>query len=908
MSKKGTLSILIVTFLTFPILSCPYLSAEWADSIYYGIGNLVCNDNEGHFLPIPSSPYIAFYTGSDIIIMDSDNMKIRGGIELINSLSQNSTASIPDPISGWNIYYHDYETQRFSKLHIDSQGQFGKEEWFTRTTPGGSSCVGVPKRSEVWFFADKILRLNGLDDTWTEFDYPQGWDSDFEFSEVFPLLAYNSIIGIANGKTIQDYQAFILDVETGNSKLINAEKNFFQGIFDIKPWNEHPGIFFIMKREEIYSFNSFTDDIELLFKDFGDIASNVMQDKTGKYLYTYKNSGLYELNLDTKTVEFHELVFDENYEFGTFLAYSDKSNQMIASALNKVDNLSDLVLIDITDFSIRYLDISIKNISPLRFLSDEDNKLFLISDSFFYVLKLESGETGKSIPIIYYPYSWNIIDDLDKPILLDNHRGSNLIRILPNHNREVHKLDFEPKDVCQFPDGKSGIISKVIMVQYETGKFAEYHYYDYDFENRKAIEVELPYYCQKGFIADAGNNQIIGMDVVAFLENNEIIYKNIIQFIGPDFSITHWISSEGSSSYFDAYYLFDDKNSLLWLYYKDLITKDLHFYKLSTKTKSQLDSFVLDKDLFSDIKYTVLDPGDRFLYFIDQVERESSGTCRDLVILDTSTKEITKRIILQENIEEFVGRVRDFPGIVPIPEKNKLFIWDHYGAWSIDTNTWEILYGSVKDNPRAFSIVFPCIEGVYSEEKNQIILVDYTTDIEGTGSYYIRGLYIDLDTGNVQDHFNIPAGGIDPHFTKDKKSIIFRNFSDAKLYMLNLEPTWSEPATIELSTSYVQFGSDDNAKFNVNVKNPYNFEQKATAYIWLYTPGGNFLFFDGAGLTTQIKGIPLSLPANLDVTGDILTFTMPSGVPEGYYNFNAVFINENGDRGPIGTWNFYVKD
>ncbi|MBU1626804.1 hypothetical protein KKB18_05480, partial [bacterium] len=67
-------------------------------------------------------------------------------------------------------------------------------------------------------------------------------------------------------------------------------------------------------------------------------------------------------------------------------------------------------------------------------------------------------------------------------------------------------------------------------------------------------------------------------------------------------------------------------------------------------------------------------------------------------------------------------------------------------------------------------------------------------------------------------------------------------------------------------------------------------------------------FFGAMGLTLNIAGIPLTLPANMDVTGDILSFTMPEGVPEGFYNFNAVFLNDMGDRGPIGTWNFYVKD
>ena len=68
------------------------------------------------------------------------------------------------------------------------------------------------------------------------------------------------------------------------------------------------------------------------------------------------------------------------------------------------------------------------------------------------------------------------------------------------------------------------------------------------------------------------------------------------------------------------------------------------------------------------------------------------------------------------------------------------------------------------------------------------------------------------------------------------------------------------------------------------------------------------LFFNGIGFTFDVTGIELEIPADTDITADFLSFTMPAGVPEGFYNLNAVFINDNGERGPIGTWNFYVKD
>ena len=68
------------------------------------------------------------------------------------------------------------------------------------------------------------------------------------------------------------------------------------------------------------------------------------------------------------------------------------------------------------------------------------------------------------------------------------------------------------------------------------------------------------------------------------------------------------------------------------------------------------------------------------------------------------------------------------------------------------------------------------------------------------------------------------------------------------------------------------------------------------------------LFFNGSGLTFEITGIPFTLSAETDMDVNIISFTVPAEVPEGFYNFNAVFINEQGNRGPIGSFNFRIKN
>ena len=196
----------------------------------------------------------------------------------------------------------------------------------------------------------------------------------------------------------------------------------------------------------------------------------------------------------------------------------------------------------------------------------------------------------------------------------------------------------------------------------------------------------------------------------------------------------------------------------------------------------------------------------------------------------------------------------------------------------------------VQNNPPA-SNNSPGIQGIYLEENNRVLVVNPGSKV----------LEFDLNTGNVMKEIPFSNYFSSIQFTKEKDKILFFSSGNSSISTLFLDPAWEKPAVIEPSTNYVQFGEGDEAKFRVNVKNPYEFEQRATAYVWMYAPDGTMLFLNGMGVTLDAAGIPLILPANTDVTGDILSFTMPAGVPEGFYNFNAVFINDKGDGDLLGV-------
>ena len=242
-----------------------------------------------------------------------------------------------------------------------------------------------------------------------------------------------------------------------------------------------------------------------------------------------------------------------------------------------------------------------------------------------------------------------------------------------------------------------------------------------------------------------------------------------------------------------------------------------------------------------------------------------------------------------------------------IPEEENLFIWDHYGAWCIDTASIELLYGGEPDsNDR---LMGPGIEGFLNQGAGIITLADmyYKTEfIDPIGPQRI--LEVELETGNMLKEIELDGYYDKALFSEDGDKIYFLDSDDASIVTLHLSPPWETPAEIYPSTNYIQFGEGDRCILRVNVRNGNDLIQNVTVYIWLFTPDGTMLFFDGIGFSPDVNGIPLTLPANIDLTADILSFTMPDGIPEGFYNFNAIFLNDNYEFGPMGTWNFYVGD
>ena len=83
--------------------------AEWTESIYYGSGNLSIKLSFpiGYFHEIPGSTFAAFESENNLLILDLFTGRIRGGRPLSHGFNYRNVSIIPDPVSGWNLFYYN---------------------------------------------------------------------------------------------------------------------------------------------------------------------------------------------------------------------------------------------------------------------------------------------------------------------------------------------------------------------------------------------------------------------------------------------------------------------------------------------------------------------------------------------------------------------------------------------------------------------------------------------------------------------------------------------------------------------------------------------------------------------------------------------------------------------------------
>jgi hypothetical protein len=876
------------------------VKSQWFESTSPGVGNLT--SSKGTFLDVPNSNYVMLVSYYELAIVDIDNLRCRGSIICDQHIS--NPVAFPDLKNGWNIYFNQNDQGLIGKVHVNESGEIEKETWLNKTYEGGYALTfGVPARDEFWLVADKIYRMNTSDESWTDLKYPPGWDTDQQVLNIITTDDQSTMFIISIGNTIQTYQCLMLNLSSFEMKILNEPSDrFFSYVTDIKAWNGHIGSFLILNSDStLWTYNSNNDQIELLMDGLDTSTEKIMQDSTGMYIYLYSKSTvaslsqeLIVLDLIDKSKRILTLPLEQDWGFypGSEIYDRDK-NRIFIVATDQYTGYK-LVVIDLKTEELKYINFSdTQSIYPTSLIYISAHNKFLTVDHNMPILKMADLVTGENKSSGYMGMSainWSAMSGNECPRLISI-TTTLFERLLPVNRRVLYNLKNDFSIMANFPDDRSALFVR------KSGSPPQYSQkvVEYFFDDNKTEEVTISQ-SLRDLYPDPLNSQILGFSHESYM----------ITFIRHH-GITRTWSYPGNDNVDLIGFLPDLKSGVIWMIYSDADTSQALFYKISSSTCKVMDQFELPMLLVGKFRNLTYDPSHNFLYYINPKKEPNNTNSRELVILDVGNRAIAGRFTLQIDVTDSFSVVE--PGIIPIDEEGKLFLWDHYNAWCIDLNAMNRIYGNIVINPRAAFSYPEKIDGYYNENNRQVIVYD-PSYIRDTAENNKKRVYnFILDSGLMINEIGVPDNVGNVFLEPDNNEVWILDKDKSKVLFLHAVPAWSEPVTITPSTNYIHLGSGDIAKFTANVKNPYDFEQKATAYIWLYAPDIDTPFyFDGSGLTTQIKGIPLTLPANIDVKADILTFTMPAGLPEGFYNYNAVFINENGDRGPIGTWNFYVKD
>jgi len=893
----------ILVFSLLALLLVPFVAfGAWYETQNYGLGEIAFNPNTspwGRYLEVPESNYIIFAFSSgftywtSLMTIDTNTGKLRDGVLIYHRITD--VVSVPDPRGGWNIYFTD--EGRFGRVSIDPHGEFGEEEYLGKTFESSTTAIAVPQRYEIWYFGKRIFRYDTVGDEWTEFQYPEGWLSDFSYTTVYPADDLNTAICRAKSDSLVDYQACWFDLETGESKLINHEPDFFQDIKDIEAWNAMPGQYLIMKEGELWSYSSITGEIELVMRGFKGYCQNILQEKSGRYLYTLGDgNGLYILDLVEKTYTTHLLSLNE----GDTIAFSSQTDTMFDSELNKIivfiteaEIFGRLTLgtIDLNELRLEYIANLPESVKLMAMYIPRQHKLFTSSIPYVYIVDIETGEVKQTTSLMNLSTRWSVAEGDPAPTLLPESRSTYFRRLGFLGAKELHSAGpgKSLSATYMFPESNTALLK----VSTDEGKI----FREYNFDDNTYQDIELPGDIH-WYFPDNRNEQI-----VAFKRYDDAI----LQFIKPRGRVATWAPEDLSELSASTCY-FDYQNDAFWAVYRNDGASRWHFYKVSTVTHELLDSFIVPYDEMNYPASLKADPSGRYLCFFQAEGTGKDLSDRYLVIFDIASRAEAKRFKLQEAVNNNVfGVSKVFPAMIFIPDHNRLLVWGHDRAWCIDLETKEMLYGELQVDPSAVCKYGVGIEGFYDESRQVAVIADFYH--EG-GRYDYDGvniLEVDHNTGEIlkQEHFDIDY--VRKIFISgDKKRIYMLGYEHPKYYVFHIDPSWENPPAVKTRSNFMEYSPGDPCRFTISIKNDN--AQNANLYVWLCIPGGDYLFFNGLGFSPEITGIPLTLPAGLDVSADIVNFVIPEIMPEGFYNLNAILLSDDYGFGPMGTWNFYVGD
>jgi hypothetical protein len=883
------------------------INAEWFESQSPSLVN--CPEPSG-FVEIPDSHFIICNDkdpkvglGANNIIFDKSTFRCRNYFYREHGFPESVIVS--NPQSGWDIYFQDLAG--IKRIHIDEEGKIGQEELLNNPAAGYyAKACSVPKRGEIWFIRNLITRFSIAEENFTEFKYPSGWDGYCSIISVFLTEDNDTLFVISYGNNIETYQLLMVDLVTGQSKLIPnpypEDSKWFYHIYDIKEWINHDGFYLFNSTSKLYSYNTKDEQIELINDEESTGTWKILQSPDGKYIYKIVYRGMFEvspellvMDLDSKTTTTVDIKLDEGWGFDNDkIPVLDKKRNWIIILIR--DNSSyrntKAGYIDLHDYTYHTFSNISGNPDNYLYLQSQSKFFCINSDGLLQMVDFTTGEAKKLIKLGYQADHWSLLKDSGKPIMLGNIVGTEFCRILPFGRRQLYDAGIDPWYVYSFPNSSYALI---------IGKPGyNWVYKEYSFKDNTVQDLTLSNKLTKP-VPDPNRNQIIdfGPDYVQFIKPH-----NNVRFLKPEPKLNYVFKNN----------IFDPENDAVWSLYQNVELQKTIIYKISTSSHEIEETIEIPDCNIVNVVNSAVDPVKLYLYILDRSLKLSSVNYNTILkIIDLKKGALLKTIPIQldhpDRISIFYVTI---PGLIPIPSENKLFIWDHYGSWVIDTETLEIKYGTVHDNIKSFNGWHDGskhIDGIWDDTRRLVIIVDNTFQPGADEDISKKVHEIDLESGNVVRTIKLQNNWSQAFFPNDKTKILFLNFGESSVYTLHLTPAWENPALIKPFVNYVELGPGDTCKFSVKIRNSEK-EQNVTEYIWLCTPTGDILFFNGSGFSTDVKGFFKHLDPNTDITEEFFNFKLPKGIPlfKGFYNLNAVFTNEFSQRGPIGACNFYLNN
>jgi hypothetical protein len=787
---------------------------------------------------------------------------------------------------GWDVYMIGLniinpDKCEFIKIHITSDGYIQQVKRILKWEDTNKAPILISNQShkEIFLLTTKIYRYIPNADSFETISYPEGWPQDLSIAYLFSLEGKNLILIESKQLDSISYLAW-WDLDSRSGQTIGQNIN----LSEVNKWGNEVDKYLCNVGDKIMVFDSNDKSFTILMENLPPHNSRFALDDEGKFLYAIERndetgSNLVKIDLENKSYEIQTIDYDyQKYLFTAYRWYKIPNKNSIMTELTDPSSSRRWTsLLDLETNKIRFisepgvLDDTYQNIYlpelDLLILNNQEDRLAIFDptrETFLQTISFGSN-------FGYFQSTKDFVGTVSG-------KGRYFSKLnLEIGKRQISDIGYYFLNWGAYPDSNGIILTKKDpnYLDPESMQYNQPFMYEYSFMSSDTIRFDIPSessFCY--YYSDPLNNQVLA----AHFDTPKLIH-----FIKSKDNYTDWIFPYPDADF--SYLPFmDEEMGAFWINYRDDINSNFGFMKLNTNDKTyndypltSINGFLSFWNIYNHGEY-ILGLNSSIFYIIDPVKDE---------------------VKFQTQIYSGSGTIKG-PAIVPVHEKDRIFMWDGKMVWQIDVKNMELLNGEVYQNPNQDRQASNA--GYYNKNMNEVIFYD-SADSKSV-------LRVDADSGNIIEQISV---NIDRKFKRvfDTENLIFYFLEPdtGKITCMRLNDIWDNAPTIKPQGQFVEYRPGDIFKLILDIANPVDAPQEVTAYIWFWLLTGQYIFFGPNGLTTEVAGIPLTLPANLDTSMSIDLFTVPQGMPAGFYNLNAVFFNNRtAVRGPMGTYNFMAGE